>query len=219
MTSRRRRTKWWRSTTRTAKAPLDTPEKKLRFWDDVTRQALADGYTGLRVLAEVTRLAMDPDQLDEHLRWEHLADDYIANGPGLSAVCAYRTDVLDETVIRELACRHPQVREPVQEESFRLFFDGDTLVLAGMLDSFNAEQLERLLAGTHVQRDRLVLDVSQLEFVDGRGTTVLAELALALSERKGMLRIVGASATLQKIWRVLGYSQLTNVTLSGAGRD
>jgi anti-anti-sigma regulatory factor len=204
------------------RTPLNTPEEKLQFWDEVTHQALADGCTGLRVIAEVTPLAMDPGQLDEQLRWEHLADDYIANGPGLSAICAYRTDILDDTVIRELACRHPQVREPlhpVQEESFRLFFDGDTLVLAGILDSFNAAQLERLLAGTHVQSDRLVVDASQLEFVDGRGTTVFAELAIALSERNRMLRITGASTTLRKVWRVLGYSHLPNVTLSGAGRD
>jgi anti-anti-sigma regulatory factor len=201
------------------RTPRTTAEQKLQFWDEVTRQALSDGCTGLRVIAEVTRLAMDPDQLDEQLRWEHLADDYIANGPGLSAICAYRSDVLDDTVIRALACRHPQVREPVQEESFRLFFDGEVLVLAGILDSFNAAQLERLLAGTHVQSDRLVLDASQLEFVDGRGTTVFAELAMALSERNGMLRITGASTTLRKVWRVLGYSHLPNVTLSGAGRD
>ena len=199
--------------------PLDTPAKKLRFWDGATRQALADGYTGLRVIAEVTVLASDPSRLDEQLQWEHLADDYIANGPGLTAVCAYRADVLPEPVIAELACRHPQVREPVQEESFRLFFDGDTLVLAGMLDAFNAAQLDRLLASTHVARDRVVLDVSQLEFVDGRGTAALADLATALGERDAMLRITGASATLRKIWRVLGYSHLANVTLTGAGRD
>ena len=37
------------------------PEQQLAFFDAATRQAVDDGFTGLRVAAEVSALAADPE--------------------------------------------------------------------------------------------------------------------------------------------------------------
>src|SRR3712207_6437577 len=47
-----------------------TAESQHAFYDEATRGALADGYTGLRVFADVTALAGAPETQAELLRWE-----------------------------------------------------------------------------------------------------------------------------------------------------
>src|SRR3954447_5036295 len=50
------------------------PEQQLAMYSAVGDQAIVDGYVGLRVLADVTALVVDPERRAEHARWELLAD-------------------------------------------------------------------------------------------------------------------------------------------------
>ena len=50
------------------------PEPQLAMYDTVVEQAITDGYTGLRVAADITPLVIDPALRDSHLRWEQYAD-------------------------------------------------------------------------------------------------------------------------------------------------
>src|SRR3954465_9488769 len=68
-------------------APADTAER-LRAYDVLVDDALADGYRGLRVMAEVTRLLADAVGAAAHARWEAVADSYMEDRP-LSALCGY----------------------------------------------------------------------------------------------------------------------------------
>ena len=70
-----------------------SPEQQLAFYDAATRKALDDGFTGLRVAAEASALAADPASRPALVRWEHLADDFMARGSGFTAMCAYRADL------------------------------------------------------------------------------------------------------------------------------
>jgi ABC-type transporter Mla MlaB component len=200
-------------------APL-VPEQQLATYDEATRAAAAAGYAGLRVLAEVTDLVADPSRHREHVRWEHLADDYMADHP-MAAMCAYRRSAVDADTLADLATVHPVVRDLEPPPPFRLFFDDGRLVLVGSVDAFGSDRLARLLGASHLtpaDRGTAVLvraphdlDVSGLDFIDARGATTLAEWCRSLTERGATPRILGASPLLRRMWSLLRLDVMSGV--------
>jgi len=191
------------------------PENQLAYYDAATRRAMDDGFRGLRVIAEVSELAADPDRRADLVRWEHLADEYAAHGSGFSAMCAYRSDLAPEA-LADVASVHPQVRGTEEVTSFRLFVDGDRIVLAGSVDTFSADRLARVLPSARVPAAGVVLDVAALDFLDVAGCRVLARWAAGLWARSVPLEVTGSSTLLPKIWKVLDLDRLAPVTFSEA---
>jgi len=83
--------------------PVD-PDRVVGRYAAATEQALADRFRGLRVGADGSELVRRPTHLDALVRYEFLADRYMAGNP-LSALCGYRLDLGHETV-NELASLH-----------------------------------------------------------------------------------------------------------------
>ena len=191
------------------------PEGQLAYYDAATRRAMDDGFSGLRVIAEVSELAADPDRRADLVHWEHLADDYAAHGSGFSAMCAYRADLAPDA-LADVASVHPQVRGIEEINSFRLFVDGDRIVLAGSVDTFSADRLARVLPSARVNADGVVLDVTALDFLDVAGCRVLARWAAGLWARSVPLEVTGSSTLLPRIWKVLDLDRLAPVTFSEA---
>ena len=181
-----------------------TPERQLAFYDAATRQAIADGYTGLRVAAEGSALAADPTSRDILVRWEHLADGFVASGSGFTAMCAYRSDLSAEA-LADLAAVHPVVRASEAVPSFQVFHDDDRVVLTGSVDTVSAPRLGRVLVESPGARQPAVLDLSLLEFIDVAGCQVLARWVAGLD---GPLQVTGASRLVERMWRLLGLDQL-----------
>ena len=148
------------------------------------------------------------------MRWEHLADDFMAGGSGMSALCAYRRSRLADEIVGTVAAVHPLVHPDNGPPPFRLFFDSSgALVLAGTVDSFVADRLARVLSTTHLQSGEVRLDVSRLEFIDTRGCWVLAAWGRRLGEDEARLVLTGASRIFRRVWQVLGFDALPNVTV------
>lgn len=194
------------------------PEEQYDFYAAQAADALAAGFTGLRVVGEVSALVADPAWVPEHLRWEHLADDLIARGAGLSALCAYRADRVDAETLADLESVHPLVRARPGGAPFRLFFDRGRLALAGTLDAFGADRLERVLARTHVTGPVVTLDLRALDFADARGCATVAAYATRLAGHSAELHVVGAPPVFRRVWGVLGYDRLDNATIAGDRR-
>ncbi|MCW2577785.1 MAG: hypothetical protein JWR66_3815 [Modestobacter sp.] len=192
-------------------------DRQLEFYDGATRRAVADGYTGLRVVADVTPLAVDPGGEADLVRWEHLADDFFAHGPGMSAMCAYRRGRVDPAVLAAAAAVHPQVHAPDDVPPFRVWFDDGGLAVAGVLDAFDADHALRVLLASHVAGPVVRLDVSRVEFVDAAGYRALARWAQALQARSARLCLVGTSRLFRRTWQVLGFDQLTDAIVEAAG--
>ena len=184
-----------------------TPEQQLAFYDAATRRALDDGFTGLRVAAEVSALAADPELRPELVRWEHLADDFMANGSGFTAMCAYRADLGAET-LAAVASVHPLVHGPDGVPPFQVFHDAHGVVLTGSVDTFTAPGLGRVLATSPAAHRSVALDLSQLDFVDVAGLRVLARWAAGLDE---VLQVTGASPLVRRIWPLLGLDAIAPV--------
>jgi anti-anti-sigma regulatory factor len=191
------------------------PEQQLAYYDAATRRAKDDGYRGLRVIAEVSDLAADPDQLPELLRWEHLADEYAAHGSGFSAMCAYRADLAADA-LGDVASVHPLLRASEEFSSFRLYAEGDHLSLVGTVDVFSVDRLTRVLSATRVKDDGVVLDVTGLDFVDVAGCRALARWAAGLDPGSVSVEVVGASSLLRRMWDLLHLGRLAPITFAEA---
>jgi anti-anti-sigma factor len=188
-------------------------DRQLEFYDQVTRRAVSDGYAGLRVVADVTPLATVPKGQDDLVRWEHLADDFFAHGPGMSAMCAYRRSHVAPAVLAAAATVHPQVHAPDGPPPFRLWFDDGGLAMAGVLDAFDADHALRVLLASHVSGPVVRLDLNRVEFIDAAGCRALARWAQALHRRSARLDLVGTSRLFRRTWQVLGLDQLTDATV------
>jgi anti-anti-sigma factor len=192
------------------------PERQLAFYDEATRRAVDDGYRGLRVIADVTPLAADPESRTELVRWEHLADEYVARGPGMSAMCTYRGD-LPQDALTAATTSHPLVHAPSGVSPFRVFFEDGRLAVAGEVDTFHAARLAGVLAGLPVEGPVVTLDLAFLDFIDAAGCRALALWAQDLRARSITLELRDASPLVQRVWQILGLAELAPVTFSGAG--
>jgi anti-anti-sigma factor len=187
------------------------PEPQRDFYESATQRAIAAGFRGLRVVAEITPLAADAGSRADLLRWEHLADEYMAQGAGMSAMCAYRSD-LPAVALTDVASAHPLVRAAEGIPAFRLFFDGGRLALAGSVDTFDADRLAALLATSPVHGPEVTLDLTSLDYIDGAGCRVLARWARDLRSRSIGLVLHRAPGLVQRMWSILGYTELAPVS-------
>lgn len=187
-----------------------TPGDQLAFYDAATRQALDDGFTGLRVVADVSPIAGDPQRRPDLVRWEHLADEFIGSRSGMVALCAY-SGRLDPEALADVASVHPLVHAPDGCPPFRVWFDGDTLAAAGTLDTFGADRLEQVLTGTHVDLPVVTLDLTRVDFVDVGGCRTLARWARRLQDRGARLELTGTSRIFRRMWRILGFDEYADV--------
>jgi anti-anti-sigma regulatory factor len=191
------------------------PGEQRNFYDAATREAIADGYTGLRVVAEVSMLAADPASRTDLVEWEHLADEFIAQGTGFTAMCAY-SGALTREALAEVASVHPLVHAPGGVPSFRVFFEDDHVALAGSVDTFSAARLARILASSPVSEQVAVLDLRLVEFVDVAASRVIARWAQLLGARAVPLEVRGASPLVRRMWRLLELGEIAPVTFAGA---
>lgn len=183
--------------------------EQLGFYTAATQEALAHGYTGLRVVADVSPLATDPVVRQELVRWEHIADDYIDEGAGFTAMCAYSAALPDES-LADVATVHPLLHVPAAPP-FQVFIDEDRIALSGSVDTFSAGRLARVLASSPIGSDGAVLDLGRVEFVDVAASRVIACWAQELEARSLPLEVRGASPLLRRMWQVLGLGEVTAV--------
>jgi anti-anti-sigma regulatory factor len=142
-----------------------------------TAAALAEGFTGFRVAAEVTSLVRTPAQLDAFARYEHQADRLMARAP-FSALCAYRRPQLGDEAVTQLACLHPG--GSAEQAPFRVHATPDAdIALSGELDLTTVDLFATTLDRTGLTggADDLVVDASGLEFADHRNLLVLERMA------------------------------------------
>jgi hypothetical protein len=191
-----------------------SPEEQLAFYDGETRRAFDEGYRGFRAVAEVTPLAADPARRNEFLRWEHLADDYIAAHPALTVMCGYRSDQLPGEVLSDAAALHPVAYAPASPPPFRVWSEDGRVVVSGDVDTFGADRLRRLLASADLGRPAVVLDLSRVTFIDLAGVRSVASWAMAHAERSARVDVTGASRLFRRMWDLLGPPRSAGVSFS-----
>lgn len=154
------------------------PEHQVRAYRAATEAALAAGYRGLRVAADVTALIGSAEQVDAFARYEHLIDRYMRTAP-MAAMCAYSRTVLGSDVIAQLACMHPATN--ADDVLFRLCAgdEADSVTVAGELDPSHQQLLATALTRVDLRPvdGELVFQAPELRFIDHRCLIELHEYA------------------------------------------
>ncbi len=178
------------------------PAEQVATYAAATEAALAAGYRGLRVAADATNLVAHPAQLDSFAHYEPLIDRFMTAHP-FQAMCAFDRSALGADAVSRLACLHPRVEG--HPAPFRLHTwarGGGQLALSGEVDLSTRELLPWALA--HHTPDpasrELVIDATELRYLDHRGLIQLAEHA----ERHGVTAVLRTgSAGIVEVARLL----------------
>jgi anti-anti-sigma regulatory factor len=178
-------------------APVD-PASQLSMYAAATSTALVDGYTGLRVVADVTQLVVDAELWRSHTHWESVADRYMAKNP-MAALCCYDRSALPDRILDDLACVHRTSNRPAETAPFRLYAGREGLSLGGEVDCFSADDLRRLLEAATPPGTDLVLELDQLDFINHNGLMAIADHAEALGRAGHRVEFRGAPPTFDKL--------------------
>jgi anti-anti-sigma regulatory factor len=153
------------------------PGETLAIFSAATEEALAQGYAGLRIAADSTRLVRSPEQLAAFAEWEHMADRYMSEHP-FSGLCAFDQSQLPASTTIALACLHPTAREGTTP--FCVYSSGNEahLALAGELDMAVTDDFRACLDRTRLDVTReLIVDGTGLDFVDHRALQTISDFA------------------------------------------
>ncbi len=140
----------------------------------VLAEALAAGFTGLRVAADNTSLVIDEERLRAWTSWEVVADRFAAANP-VTGLCAFDQERVDTSRLRQLATLHPLSSASSPVPQFRLFSDAEALRVEGELDSVAVTQLWLALEDLPPQT-RVLIDLGPATVLSGGGLTGLGQL-------------------------------------------
>ncbi|MEV6304676.1 MEDS domain-containing protein [Actinoplanes sp. NPDC051861] len=113
--------------------PFD-PAAQMAAYVSATEDAVAAGFTGLRVVGDGTAMVRTRQRLDAFVRYEYAIGRYMRTAP-LQAVCVYDRAELGERAVTELACVHASsnaAQVPFQLHAGRTSAE---TVLAGEVDA------------------------------------------------------------------------------------
>ncbi len=183
------------------------PLRQVAAYTRATGEALAAGYTGLRVVADATPLVRTAAQLDAFARYEHLIDRYMRDHP-FTALCAYDRAELGDAVVAQLACLHAATNAGVPFRLHACAPGEGSAELAGELDVTGGDLLTATLQRTDLRPaggGDVVLRADRLTFADHRSLLRLQEHA----ERRGTTIVLrGASRGTARLAALLDLSRL-----------
>jgi len=159
---------------------------QLATFQHVLADALADGYSGIRVVADNTPLAQGDDtSFARWLAWEQLTDHFQAESM-VTGICFFDRTALSAQRLTDLAALHPmRAAAGSAEPPFSLFADRDAILLVGSLGADASDRLRRLLATVDFTL-KPAIDLTAAHLLDDAALAVLAGFASA--ERPLVLR-------------------------------
>jgi anti-anti-sigma regulatory factor len=164
--------------------------------------ALATGWSGVRVVAEMTAQLADPTWCAGHVAYEQQLDRAVLDRP-LAALCAYDQRVVGAEAVRSVACVHPLRRG--RSATFGLYATPDGVALEGEVDACQAPLLARALASLP-PHDPLVVDATDATFLDAAAIGVLARYAAGRQADGAEVQVREAGPALRRLVDLLGPS-------------
>ena len=178
---------------------------------ELTTEALDDGYAGLRVATDGTALVTDTAERRAFMTYEVLADRYIAGAP-LSVLCTYDDRVLGEGA-SELASVHRRrhATRPAGDPRFGVHLAGSRVIVSGEVDLANHERFAIALgAAAACDVGDLLLDLTELDFIDSRGVNELRDFLartagrrFAIEDPRGFVRTIATALVWDDLLRAL----------------
>ncbi|MEU4244343.1 MEDS domain-containing protein [Actinoplanes sp. NPDC026619] len=154
------------------------PAEQMATYTAVTEQALAEGFTGFRVAADVTAMVRTGEQRDAFARYEYSIGRYMKIAP-MSAVCAYDRVELGDEVVAELACLHETSHAAGVTFQLHAGPTRASAVLSGELDMAAEDLFTAALHRTDLEPvgGEVLVDADDLHFIDHRSLQTLQRFA------------------------------------------
>ena len=167
-----------------------SPAEQVAAYRSLVDAALARGRTGLRVAADVTPLVRGGVDGRRRLHvYEQLAD-ALMGSVAMTALCLYEAS-LGAEVLGPVTLLHPDQHHGDEEPLAHLSGRGPSLSLHGEVDVTQADGLARALVDVACGAPgEVVLDLSDLRFLDVAGARALARAAQVLRGADVHLRLV-----------------------------
>lgn len=144
---------------------------------DAAATAVAEGFAGLRLLSNTTEQVRTEEARRDYTLHEHQFDRAVQHAP-LTVVCGYDTTELFDDVVADLACLHAFTRSGSAPFLLHALPHEGHVALAGEVDATCATELRHAVAACWPRAgDELVMDLSELEFIDHRGLLALDHAA------------------------------------------
>ena len=175
-------------------------------------QALADGCPGVRFAVDSTNVAPGGNW-DVQAGWERRSD-RMCQSLALTALCGVNRSVVGDDDVARVACVHPATGGSGEPGTFSLFAVDGGLALSGEIDAAVAGDLASALAHDEPSPGESVLDLSRLDFIDGRGMASIAARADRVAAAGGLLLITGASPMAHRIWELCGFEHRQGVHMA-----
>ena len=175
---------------------VDASKQRATFAQVLT-ESLAEGYSGIRVAADNTPLVLDQERLASWVRWESVADHFMAENQ-VTGLCAFDRTRIDVERLRDLAALHPLGSAEGPKPPFRLFTQERALWLEGVLTPLSVGQAELALESLPARTDLVVAVQGQIVASD-------AFSALRrLTEAGVVVTVRGATAQMREVGRSAG---------------
>jgi anti-anti-sigma regulatory factor len=169
----------------------------------LAREAVAAGFSGIRVAAENACVLNHPQLRDQWYEYEVQVELLTATEPILG-MCSFDRNICSADALELLDAVHRVHLDPegcAPRSPFHLHGRSDgRLALSGEVDAFTAQHLIRLIDGPAMHSAHMTIDVTRLDFIDAAGIRALETAALDRPLGSAPLMLQGATPQLRRIW-------------------
>lgn len=178
------------------------PTRMFTYFREQTAAARAEGYRGLRVMADM-RWTVSADLDSDHLIGFELLLGSLVKELDASIVCAYPKSSFDSDMTSAMLSVHEIEAGGEEPPQFKMFAHHDgSWRLSGEIDLAVASTFETAMTRI-IEAGRCTIDVSALHFVDVAGIRQIAQAAQHSSQP---IRLVGARPMLRRMWDLAGFT-------------
>ncbi len=176
----------------------------------IVDRALAEGFDGVRLTAEAAA-ALSVLSDDAYLNVERDAEQLCRTRP-VSALCQYERC----TTVGARLCEVVAVHSDVRQSHLSVGADAHGTILAGQIDTANADMFAAALQAATSTADRVLwLDLGGVEFMDAAACGVLAAVTRGFRDVGGYVLLVTPQPSVERTLRLLDFDQLEGVEVIG----
>jgi hypothetical protein len=189
------------------------PASRVSVFRRMTDVALACGYTGVRVAADLTYMAADPTSTLDLLIYELLIDRWLATGAPAIAVCAFDAAAGGASALEMFEAVHPMCRRRSSHLPFHLQGTREGVAVVGEIDSFIGPRFTTgLSAASGATGNPIVLDFIGVDFAGVDAMYRLATFATAMADQSRLVVLRDALPVVRRAWDLVAATMKAEIS-------